>query len=83
MGTHVNILLLVERLRNTKKKQGECCVMIDYKSAYNTINRERLYRILKDKNILTNDEVDFLQAMHDAVYFKCGGKRYYIKNGVH
>ncbi len=49
--------------------------MIDYKSGYNTINRERLYRILKDKNILTNDEVDFLQAMHDAVYFKCGGMR--------
>lgn len=21
--------------------------------------------------------------MHDAVYFKCNGKRYYLKNGVH
>jgi hypothetical protein len=75
MGTQVNILLLVERLRITKKKQGECCLMIDYKSANNTIKPERLYRILKDKNILTNDKMDFLQAMHNAVYFKCGGKR--------
>ncbi len=57
--------------------------MIDYKLAYNSINREILYLILKDKNILTNDKVDFLQAMHDAVYFKCGGKSYYIKNDVH
>jgi hypothetical protein len=56
--------------------------MIYYKSTYNTINRERLFHILKDKNILTNDEVDFLQAMHDIAYFKCGGKRYYLKNGV-
>jgi hypothetical protein len=48
--------------------------MIDYKSACNTINRGRLYWILKDKNILTNDEVDFLQAMHDVAYFKCGDK---------
>ena len=69
MGTTVNILLLVERLRATKKRQGECCLFIDYKSAYNTVNRSRLYRILKDKNILTHDEVNFLQAMHDAVYF--------------
>ena len=83
MGTHVNILLLVERLRAMKKKQGECCIFIDYKSAYNTINRERLYRILKTKCILVDDEVDFLRAMHDALYFKCNGKRYYIKNGVH
>jgi hypothetical protein len=54
--------------------------MIDYKSAYKTINRERLCLILKDKNILTYDEMDFLQAMPDAVYFKCGGKRYYLRN---
>jgi hypothetical protein len=83
MGTHVNIPLLIEKLWNTKKKLGECCVMIDYKSDYNFINREWLYLILKDKNILTKDELDFLQEMHDAVYFKCGGKHYYLKNGVH
>ncbi len=27
--------------------------------------------------------MDFLQEMHDAVYFKYSGKRYYLKNGVH
>ncbi len=83
MGTHVNILLLVEKLRNSKKRQGECCIFIDYKSAYNTINRNLLYRILKEKKILTNDEVEFMKSIHDAVYFKCNGKRFYLKNGVH
>jgi hypothetical protein len=52
-------------------------------SGHTTQNCERFYQILKDKDILTNEEVDFLQAMQDAVYFKCGGKRYYLKNGVH
>jgi hypothetical protein len=37
----------------------------------------------KDKNILTNNEVDFLQTMHDAVYFRCDNKRYYLKNSVY
>jgi hypothetical protein len=45
--THVKILLLVEKLRNSKKRRRECCIFIDYKSAYNTINRNLLYRILK------------------------------------
>jgi hypothetical protein len=60
MGTHFNILLLVEKLRNNKRKQGECCLFIDYKSAYNTLNRDLLYRILKDNEILNNDKVDLL-----------------------
>ena len=72
MGTSVNILLLTERLRNTRRRAGECCVFIDYKSAYNTVNRQRLYGILKAKNILLPEEVDFLEGIHEALYFKCG-----------
>ena len=49
MGTHVNMMLLIEKLRRTKKRNGDCCVFIDYKSAYNTVNRKRLYRILERK----------------------------------
>jgi hypothetical protein len=60
MSTHVNIILLVEQLRNSKRRQGDCCILIDYKSAYNTINRDLLYLILKYNEILTNDEVDLL-----------------------
>ena len=74
MGTHVNILLLTERLRSTKQRAGECCIFIDYKSAYNTVNRTRLYQILKTKNILLPEEVDFLKGIHDALYFSCGGR---------
>jgi hypothetical protein len=44
--THVSILLLVEKLRNSKRKQGECGILIDYKSAYNTINCDLFYQIL-------------------------------------
>jgi hypothetical protein len=45
--TYVNILLLVEKLRNSKKMQGECCIFVKHKSAYNTINSDLLYQILK------------------------------------
>jgi hypothetical protein len=72
MGTSVNIHLLTEKLRGTKKRSGECCVFIDYKSAYNTVNRKLLYQIMKRKKILSDEEIDFLECIHDAVYFKCG-----------
>jgi hypothetical protein len=38
---------------------------------------------MKRKKILTNDEVDFLECLHAALYFRCGGRRFYLKNGVH
>ena len=83
MGTSVNILLLINRLRSIRKRQGECCIFIDYKSAYNTVNRQRLYRILKEKNVLNHNEVDFLQGLHDALHFRQGDRHFYLKNGVH
>ena len=73
MGTHVNLMLLIDKLRRTRQREGDCCVFIDYKSAYNTVNRKRLYHILKTKKILLPEEVDFLEGMHDALYFSCGG----------
>lgn len=84
MGTSVNLRLLIERLRSSKKKNGICCLFIDYKSAYNTVRRDLLYRTLVKKKILTQDEASFLKGLHDCLYFRVGtDQRYYFKNGVH
>jgi hypothetical protein len=53
MGTHVNLRLLLEKLRGSRKKEALCAVFIDYKSAYNTVMREKLYISLVRKQILT------------------------------
>jgi hypothetical protein len=42
LGTSVNIELLVRELRNILRKLGQCCVFINFKSAYNTIRRDLL-----------------------------------------
>jgi hypothetical protein len=41
-----------------------------------------LYAILKQKHILTDDEVDFLEALHSVLYFKYGNDKFYLENGV-
>ncbi len=72
MGTDVKILLLTEWLSNTTKREGECRLFLDYKSAYNTVNLKQLYSIMKRKKILIDDKVDFLEGLHDTLHFKYG-----------
>lgn len=83
MSTQVNIKLLIERIIQSKKKEGECTLFIDFKSAYNTINRKLLYKILREKQILEEDEVLFLEALHSNLFFKGIDKKFRFKNGVH
>ena len=82
-GTSVNIKLLVEKLQASRRENGLCCLFVDFKSAYNTVNRERLYEIVLRNNILTQEECDFLRIIHSRLYFLSQGKKFYFKNGVH
>ena len=60
-----------------------CTIFIDFKSAYNTVLREKLYEALENKNILTKNEVQFLRALHSKLHFKVQDKTFYFENGVH
>ena len=59
-----------------------CVVFIDFSSAYNTVNRNKLWDIIQKKKVLTEKELIFLKQLTDNLYFKCDGERYYYKNGV-
>ena len=56
---------------------------MDFSNAYNTVDRGRIYQIIRAKGILTSDETEFLKAMHDRVYFYTPSKEYKFRNGVH
>ncbi len=58
-------------------------IYIDLKSAYNTINQNLLFQIIKENKILTNNESDFLESLIQHIYFRNNNKKYYFKNGVH
>jgi hypothetical protein len=51
---------------------------------YLYLNATKFDSALQDteKN-MTNDWIDFRKSIRDAVYFKCNGKRFYLKNDVH
>ena len=56
---------------------------IDFSSAYNTVNRDVVYRLLKAKGIFEGNEVELLRKLHDKVYFKTQSNEYHFTNGVH
>lgn len=81
-GTGLNIQLLLEKMRSYKKRDGKCVVFIDFKSAYNTIQRDLLWDIMKRRNIMSDNDIQFLKTLHDKIYFVANGERFYFKNGV-
>ena len=50
-GTGLNCKLLIEKIRETKKSQGMCTIFTDYKSAYNTVNRSKLWTIISNLHL--------------------------------
>ena len=59
-GTGCNILKLMQLLQSYKKKDKMDILFIDYKNAYNTVQREKLYDLLIEKRVLTVNETLFL-----------------------
>jgi hypothetical protein len=58
------------------------CVFIDFKSAFNTVSRERIYDLLRTKQILPQDEINFIQRLHSLIHFKEKGQTYWFRNGL-
>ncbi len=80
----MNIELLIRELRSSRRRDGRCAIFIDFKSAYNTVDRTILYRALLKRGILNASEVQFLRCLHNSLYFSLSsGQRVHLKEGVH
>ena len=58
-------------------------IFIDFKSAYNTIMRKKLYEIFEGKLILEREEVKFIEILHYKLHFKVQKEKYYYDSGIH
>ena len=81
MGTEVNITRLLQCLK-LRKKRKPIVLFIDFSNAYNTIYHDRLFHILKEKNILDEDEIDFLKGLYSRIKLKMGKSSFTPKRGV-
>ena len=70
MGTGVNIMEVVKILRETKKRDKIAAIFFDLSSAYNSVERKKLYEIMTRKGILERKEILFLKCLHSIIHFK-------------
>ena len=72
MSTHVNIKKLQSEIFKYKSKDNKTLIFIDYRPAFNSIDRSKLYSIIESKNILDPDELSYLKCLHTHVHYECG-----------
>jgi hypothetical protein len=80
--TSVNLRRIVKEIKQFVKKDKKILIFIDYKSAYNTVNRKILYERVKKKNILNADELSFLECLHSHIHYECNNEKFFLDNGV-
>ena len=51
-STQVNISILLEKINSYKSKDEMTCIFVDFRNAYNTIDRQRLYKIMRLRKVL-------------------------------
>ncbi|KAM3128064.1 hypothetical protein pb186bvf_019827 [Paramecium bursaria] len=84
-STQVNISVLLQKIISIKSEDDKACVFIDFSNAYNTIDRQRLYKFLRLRKVLDTEEVDFIEALHSNIYYQDSqfkNQKYFYANGV-
>jgi hypothetical protein len=82
-GTHLNIVRLVRHCLERKHKSQRMAVLfIDFESAYNNVHLEELFKILKNKKILFDEEINFLRSLYSNMNITVGKQKVKIYKGV-
>ncbi|KAM3146248.1 hypothetical protein pb186bvf_001593 [Paramecium bursaria] len=79
---HSRLINILKREQGNKSSK-KICLFIDFRSAYNCVNRKKLFSILKSKKIFTFEELKFLKAFQNNLYFQFeNGEKFSLINGV-
>jgi hypothetical protein len=85
-GTHVNIVRILKQClaKKQRKRRGPkgAILFIDFKSAYNNVNIEQLLSLLRDRQILDENEIEFLRVLYTKTYISVGAEKVNIFKGV-
>ena len=79
----MNILSLIDEMKQYKTKDQMAALFVDLKSVYNTVNRKILFSFIRKEEILNQSESVFLENLYDSIYLKTGAnRRHYFPKGV-
>jgi hypothetical protein len=83
MGIQVNLVRALERITlRTKQKKAVYGLFIDFSNAYNSIPHELLFKKLREKNVLKEEEVTFIEQLYARYKIRIGNKTLRSNKGV-
>jgi len=83
MGIQVNLVRAMERITlRTKQKKYAYGLFIDFRNAYNSVPHSLLFKKLRIKKILDDDEIDFLEQLYARYRLRIGKNRIRSNKGV-
>lgn len=83
LGIQVNLVRALKRITlRTAKKQNVYGVFIDFSQAYNSVPHTLLFKKLRDKNVLNENEICFLEQLYSRYTIRIGNSRLRSNKGV-
>ena len=84
-GIEVNLLraiCVIKISTEEKKKQCKYGLFIDFANAYNTVPHSLLFRKLRQKKCLDEEEIDYIEALYSRYRIRIGNKVIKYNKGV-
>ena len=83
MGIQVNLTRAIYNIKETMKiKRNTYGLFIDFANAYNTVPHELLFKKLREKKCMNEDEIDYLEALYSRYRIRIGNRTIKFNKGV-
>ena len=83
IGIQVNLVRAMERITlRTSQKKYVYGLFIDFSNAYNSIPHSLLFQKLRNKKVLSDDEIDYLEQLYARYRLRIGKTRIRSNKGV-
>jgi len=83
MGTQVNLIRALFWINeNSKINRNTYGLFIDFANAYNTVPHELLFRKLREKRCMDEDEIKFLEALYSRYRIRIGNRFVRFNKGL-
>ena len=78
----MSIHMMLKRTKSLRESKIKATILfIDFKSAYNNVQLDILFTLLKNKQILTDDEVEFIRALYSHTKLTIGKEKIEVNKG--
>ena len=84
MGIQVNLLraICVTKISTDENKKCRYGLFIDFANAYNTVPHTLLFQKLRQKKCMSEDEIDYLEALYAQYRIQIGDRKIKYNRGV-